>query len=89
MCGAIVGGIQAIGLKYGRVDKSVDRKLAMEHSGRLIAEFKRRFGTVSCQELVNDFPDFNSKERKEHCAAFVAFIAEWLEPVLKGQEKRP
>lgn len=89
ICGAVVGDIQAIGLKYGRVDKSVDRKPAMEHNGRLIAEFKRRFGTLSCQELVKDFPDLNSRERKEHYTGFVAFVAEWLEPVPKGQEKRP
>ena len=89
MCGAVISGIQAIGLKYGRVDKSVDRKPAMEQSGKLIDEFRERFGSLCCHELVKDFPDFNSRERKDHCAQFVAFVAEWLEPVLKALWKRP
>ena len=89
MCGAVISGIQAIGLKYGRVDKSVDRRPTMEQSGKLIDEFQERFGSFRCHELVRDFPDFNSRERKEYCARFVASVAEWLEPVLKGEEKQP
>ncbi len=89
MCGAVISGIQAVGLRYGRVDKSVDKRSAMEQSGKLIDEFQGRFGSFRCHELVKDFPDFNSRERKEHCARFVAFVAEWLEPVLKGEEKEP
>ena len=88
VCGAVIGGIQAIGLKYGRVEKWVDKTPAMESSGKLIEEFRERFGTVSCQRLVEDFSNFNSPERKEHCARFVAFVAGWLEPILNGQEKR-
>lgn len=87
MCGAVIGGIQAIGLKYGRVERWAEKTQAMESSGRLIEEFRERFETISCQRLVRDFPDFDSPERKEHCARFVAFVAEWLEPTLKGREK--
>ncbi len=89
MCGAVISGIQAVGLKYGRVDKSVDRNTTMEQSGKLMDGFQERFGSVCCHELVKDFPDFNSRERKEHCSRFVAFVAEWLEPVLKGEKKQP
>ncbi len=89
ICGAVVAGIQAIGLKHGRVDKSMDRKPAMELSGRLIAEFKNRFGTVSCHELTKNFSDFNSPERKEHCAKFVVSVADWLSSSLHVQEKKP
>ena len=89
ICGAVIAGIQAIGLKYGRVDKSVDRKAAMEPSGQLIAEFKERFGTLSCQGLVKDFSDFNSPLRKEHCAQFVVSVAEWLSAFLPMGENKP
>ena len=89
ICGALIAGIQAIGLKYGRVDKSVDRKAAMEPSGQLVAQFKERFGTVSCKELVTDFSDFNSPQRKEHCAQFVVSVAEWLSSFLPTGENEP
>lgn len=89
ICGAVIAGIQAIGLKYGRVDKSVDRKPAMEPSGHLIDAFKERFGTVSCRELVKDFSDFNTPERKEHCARFVVSVAEWLGSFLPMEENKP
>lgn len=85
MCGAVIGAIQAIGLRHGRIDKSVDRKPAMERSERLVEEFKRQFGTVSCHDLVKDFPDFNSRERKEHCSKFVGFVGGRLEEILKGR----
>ena len=88
VCGALIAGIQAIGLEHGRVDKSVDRKPAMELSGRLIAEFKNRFGTVSCHELTKNFSDFNTPERKEHCAKFVVSVADWLSSSLHVQEKK-
>lgn len=83
MCGALIGGIQAIGLKHGRVDKADDRKPAMERSGELIDAFHRQFGTISCHKLTGDFPDFNSPERREHCTKFVAFVAQRLRELLK------
>lgn len=61
----------------------------MEPSGQLIAEFRDRFGTVSCQELVKDFSDFNSVERKERCSGFVASVAEWLDSLLQDRQKQP
>ena len=84
LCGGIVGGILAIGVQHGRTDKSVDRRPAMERSGKLIEDFQKQFGTVSCQRLVEDFTDFNSPERKKHCSIFVAFVAEKVEGLVKG-----
>ena len=36
--------------------------------------------------LVKEFSDFNSLERKEHCARFVGNVAAWLELTLKVRE---
>ncbi|MGE5292671.1 MAG: C-GCAxxG-C-C family protein [Micromonosporaceae bacterium] len=82
MCGALIAGIQALGLRYGRVDRTVDRRPALAHSAGLITAFKGRFGAVSCGELIRGFPDVTSRERKAHCAGIVAFVAEWLELAL-------
>jgi len=77
VCGALIAGIQALGHKY-RVDRLVDGKPAMEASGDLVAHSKERFRAVSCEELLKNFPDFSSPERKEYCAHFVVMVAEWL-----------
>ena len=82
MCGAVIAGIQALGLRYGRIDRAVDRQPVLEHSARLVADFKTRFGTVSCGALLSAFPDLASRARKEHCAAVVAFVAERVEAAL-------
>ena len=82
MCGAVIAGIQALGLRYGRVDRTVDRQPALEHSAGLVAAFKARFGSVSCGGLIRGFPDVTSRARKAHCAGIVAFVAEWVERAL-------
>jgi C_GCAxxG_C_C family probable redox protein len=84
LCGGIVGGILAIGVQHGRAVKSLDRRPAMERSGKLIEDFQKQFGAVSCRRLVKDFADFNSLERKKHCSIFVAFVAEKVEGLVKG-----
>lgn len=83
ICGALIAGVQAIGVKYGRTDKSVDRQPAMERSARLVQEFKSRFGTAGCADLVQGFCDFNSPERKQHCARFVSFVAQRVAQMLE------
>jgi len=76
MCGAVIAGMQALGLRYGRIDRDVDRQPALTQSARLVNDFKERFGTVACGELLGVFPDLASRARKEHCASIVAFVAE-------------
>jgi hypothetical protein len=84
MCGAVLAGIQALGLRYGRTDRTVDRQPALQHTAWLVSAFKGRFGTVSCGELLSGFPDLASGARKEHCAGIVAFVAERVEAALKA-----
>ena len=52
VCGAVVGGIMAIGLEHGRDFEAEDRLGAW----RLVQEFRRRFeaemGHIGCRELT-------------------------------------
>jgi C_GCAxxG_C_C family probable redox protein len=52
VCGAVVGGIMAIGLEHGR-DFEVEDRLG---AWRLVQEFRRRFeaemGHIGCRELT-------------------------------------
>ena len=60
VCGAVVGGVMAIGLKRGRDTASEDR-FATWH---LVQEFRRRFeaemGHICCHELTGT--DLSTKE---------------------------
>jgi C_GCAxxG_C_C family probable redox protein len=52
VCGAVIGGTMAIGLRHGREDASQPRDQAYA----LAQEFRRRFedemGSISCRELT-------------------------------------
>jgi C_GCAxxG_C_C family probable redox protein len=84
LCGAVLAGVQAIGLRYGRVDLAVSRQPAMERAAALIGAFRTHFSTVACGDLVRPFPDMAGRARKEHCARIVAFVADWLGVGLDG-----
>jgi hypothetical protein len=60
VCGALIGGILALGMKYGRDYSFLEGPVeaaqkkqgeAMEQSERLAKWFEREFGTVLCKEL--------------------------------------
>ena len=55
ICGAVTGGILALGLKYGRggqEEKSV-AQLAYQKTGELMAAFERVHGTCTCRVLLD------------------------------------
>jgi C_GCAxxG_C_C family probable redox protein len=84
MCGAVLGAVQAIGLRWGRVDRSVCRQPAIERAAALVGAFHTHFATLACADLVRPFPDMASRARKQHCARIVAFVADWLQTGLDG-----
>ena len=64
-CGALVGGVMALGLKYGREQPNVERSHS-EVQGiglRLVRWFEKEYGTTSCRELIGyDLTDEKAKE---------------------------
>jgi len=75
VCGALVGGILALGMKYGRdysylegpAEEAMQKQgEAMEQAGRLAKWFEREFGTVLCQEL-----------RKNHMGTELSMSIPW------------
>ncbi len=84
-CGALVGGIMALGLKYGRTKGSdIERK---QRTGafvkELIGAFREEFGSLRCIELTNvDMSTPEGMQRAidlrlhdEFCPKFVEFVA--------------
>lgn len=88
MCGALLAGVQAIGLRWGRVDPSVSRERAVERAADLVHRFQTTFDTLACDDLIRRFPDVASRARKEHCARIVAFVGDWLGAAL-GPRREP
>jgi len=53
-CGAVTGGLMAIGLKYGfsKGDDQARKDLVLARTKEFIANFKGKFGTTLCKELL-------------------------------------
>lgn len=92
-CGAVTGGMMALGLAFGFSDPAdqggKDRALAMTKA--FLADFRSRFGTLKCKDLIGC--DLNTEEgqefhkesgqRDEVCAKCVAYAASWVETAMK------
>jgi len=87
VCGALAGGVMAIGIKCGTDDPLVEKRLkAYELSGKLYREFESKHGSVFCRDLVGyelSNPDDLKKARsvrvfEEKCPTFIRTVIEDL-----------
>jgi len=87
VCGALSGGIMAIGIKYGTNEPSVEKRLrAYELAKEFYRRFEKQHGSVSCRELIGydlSNPEELDKARKERvfeekCVNFVRKAVEIL-----------
>jgi len=75
-CGAVTGGVMAIGMVFGREkpgDPSVDRCLALARE--LHTQFSRRHGCLCCRTLTYGMV-LKSPEHLQQCIAFTGEVAE-------------
>ena len=66
-CGAVTGALMVIGLKYGFTvsDDSEKKKLVLDKTRLFISEFKNKYHSISCRELLQC--DLNTEEgQKKH-----------------------
>jgi C_GCAxxG_C_C family probable redox protein len=95
ICGAVTGGILALGLKYGRggqEEKSVAQR-AYQKTGELMAEFERVHGTCTCRVLLDGCdlrtPEGMTRFREEDlhhkvCVGCVRTVGEILAGMLEA-----
>ncbi len=75
VCGAVSGGVAALGLIYGRPNPPAgSRERAYETSRDFIAQFRTAFGSTVCRDLVGDLlreacADAEAR-RKARCAQY-------------------
>ena len=83
-CGAVTGGIMALGLAFGDDSDKLHEKVHQFQK-----EFSNRFGTTICRELLGfDYSIPGEREKsiaagvKEKCAEYVPEAAEMVEKLL-------
>lgn len=87
VCGALTGGVMAIGIKYGTNEPSLGKQLkAYELAYGFYKQFEMQHGSVLCRELIG-YDLYNSEELKkareakvfeEKCTNFVRTAVEIL-----------
>ena len=92
-CGALVGAIMALGLKYGR-EEAADleaKTITYDKAQALLQTFKQEFGTVVCCDLIGcDFQTEEGNERFKQenliveCRKFVGFAAREVLRLIEG-----
>jgi C_GCAxxG_C_C family probable redox protein len=69
-CGALIGGVLAIGVALGRTAPEEDRLKSYEAAGRLFQAFHARFGSTCCKALNRS--DFKTPEHRTRCGKYVS-----------------
>lgn len=52
LCGALVGGIMALGILFGRNSSADSHKKAFALTERLVRDFEKQFGSRNCSDLL-------------------------------------
>jgi len=85
VCGALTGGVMAIGIKHGVNEPSSKKRLkAYELAGVVYKEFEKRHGSVLCRELIGyNLSDSKELEKAEKARVFetkcVGFVKSMIE----------
>ena len=80
LCGAVSGGIMALGMVYGRNygEKMDDEMFPI--SADLHDFIKDEYGSTCCRVMTRKWAgdNFQSPERKKHCVEITGKVAEWI-----------
>ncbi|GAB6099236.1 C-GCAxxG-C-C family protein [Halanaerocella petrolearia] len=79
LCGAVSGGVMALGLKYGRTEPGADMPAECFPANADLHDYiKEEYGSTCCRVLTKDFADFKSQERANHCIQITGEVAAWV-----------
>jgi C_GCAxxG_C_C family probable redox protein len=87
VCGALTGGVMALGIKYGTNEPSLEKRLkAYELAQKFYKRFEKQHGSVLCRELIRydlSVPEELEEARRarifeEKCVNFVKEAVEAL-----------
>ncbi|NQT26703.1 C_GCAxxG_C_C family protein [candidate division KSB1 bacterium] len=83
LCGALAGGVMAIGYLCGRTDAEVDAGPSKAIAAILRERFVQSAGKTQCQILIDEF---GPEQQKEKCAVLVFQTAGWVVDLLEEHE---
>jgi C_GCAxxG_C_C family probable redox protein len=87
VCGALTGGVMALGIKYGTNEPSLEKRLKVyKLAQKFLERFEKHHGSVMCRELIGydlSVPEELEKARRarifeEKCVNFVKEAVETL-----------
>jgi C_GCAxxG_C_C family probable redox protein len=87
VCGALTGGIMAIGAKYGTNEPSLEKRLKSYELARMLyKQFERKHETVLCRDLIGyNLSDSRELEKarkarvfEEKCSEFIGTVVQIL-----------
>lgn len=81
LCGALAGGVMALGASVGRVSPDEDRLRSYDAAGKLFKRFQETLGSTRCRDLNKS--DFKSPEHRIRCGRIVAESARLTMEVLR------
>lgn len=76
-CGALSGGIMALGLKFGRTKPKEEMPDMFRVSKELHDEFKKKFRSTCCRVLIKKY-EFGSPEHLAQCVYITGQITEMV-----------
>jgi C_GCAxxG_C_C family probable redox protein len=76
-CGALSGGIMALGLKFGRVEPKAEMPDMFRVSKELHDEFKNNFRSTCCRVLIKNV-EFGSSEHLTQCINLTGQVTEMV-----------
>lgn len=86
VCGALSGGIMALGLKYGRTKAKAKTPGMFEASRELHDRFKSRRGHTCCRVLIRHL-QMGSPEHIEQCTVITGEVAADVIEILSRKDK--
>ncbi len=95
-CGALTGGVLALGYLFGRVDPDDKESYARvaELSRDVLREFSGEFGSTECEDLLgfnveNGRPPEGESARRARCAQYIERAAELFARRVQREADRP
>lgn len=86
LCGAVSGGVMALGMVYGRCHGEGMHEDMFKHSADLHDKIKDIYKSTCCRVMTRNF-EFQSPERKAHCIKITGEVAAYIAEKLIEDEK--